>query len=344
MLRTPREPDLTNRMRWRAIDPSAPGGTWYPGWQGLHLTVREGRGRLALHVPGPFQLAILTDGVPQLFMDVVPHYWDCANYLRGRHVAPLPPWQSTDVRSASVEPLSNAWWDHWAKRTLRRAPKLLDSGVWWVLGQDASQPPAGGFASVTPYSAPAGVHGARNVLESRSGWTERGNPLRSAALITLRPPSQDTAGRVKWWRRIARDEVLPPAVALFVPLYDRHILLDGHDRLLAAVLEERPAPVLALCRVRPAPEPMPDDLQQHIDVGVFYPPFTKSRRYVSELNERLRMQHEPYTRPVLQARAYPGGGPRWIRDVQEAASLGAPTDHDVLEDLMMVSSWEQPIR
>lgn len=59
----------------------------------------------------------------------------------------------------------------------------------------------------------------------------------SQRVVPLRSPSPPDAARVKAWRKHARDGTLPPMLALWVSGLDLYVLLDGHDRLLAALLE-----------------------------------------------------------------------------------------------------------
>jgi hypothetical protein len=69
-------------------------------------------------------------------------------------------------------------------------------------------------------------------------------------LLGLRQPSSPEAGRVKAWRKVARAGMLPPLVIYFVSALDSWLLLDGHDRLLAATLESVPVPMISVSAVR----------------------------------------------------------------------------------------------
>lgn len=57
------------------------------------------------------------------------------------------------------------------------------------------------------------------------------------SVITLRQAPSPDAGRVKAWRKHARGGTLPPVLLWWVSPFDRYVLLDGHDRLVAAELE-----------------------------------------------------------------------------------------------------------
>jgi hypothetical protein len=64
--------------------------------------------------------------------------------------------------------------------------------------------------------------------------------------ITLRDRSSTDSGRVKAWRKHARAGSLPPVLLYWISGLAAHVVLDGHDRLLAALLEEVSAPALSL--------------------------------------------------------------------------------------------------
>jgi hypothetical protein len=64
--------------------------------------------------------------------------------------------------------------------------------------------------------------------------------------ITLRTMSDADSGRVKAWRKHARAGTLPPILLYWISGLATHVVLDGHDRLLAAYLEKVAAPALSL--------------------------------------------------------------------------------------------------
>jgi len=68
-------------------------------------------------------------------------------------------------------------------------------------------------------------------------------------ILPLRAFSSVDDGRVKAWRKVARRGALPPLVLQWISGLCAYLLLDGHDRLLAAHLEGMDAPVLTLERI-----------------------------------------------------------------------------------------------
>ena len=53
-------------------------------------------------------------------------------------------------------------------------------------------------------------------------------------------------GRLKWWRKKAKEGSLPPILLLFISGLDNYIILDGHYRLKAAYLENVVPDILIL--------------------------------------------------------------------------------------------------
>lgn len=65
-------------------------------------------------------------------------------------------------------------------------------------------------------------------------------------VVPLRALSAPGGARVKAYRKQARDGTLPPVLLWWISGLACHVLLDGHDRLVAALAEEREPPVLVL--------------------------------------------------------------------------------------------------
>jgi len=67
-------------------------------------------------------------------------------------------------------------------------------------------------------------------------WGFQGNN----ELICLRPPVPADDGRLKWWRKKVREQTLPPILIWYLSCLDAYVLIDGHCRLQACVLENQP--------------------------------------------------------------------------------------------------------
>ncbi|HEY0255609.1 MAG TPA: hypothetical protein VGC41_28965, partial [Kofleriaceae bacterium] len=68
----------------------------------------------------------------------------------------------------------------------------------------------------------------------------------SAATVLLRPLSAPDDGRVHMYRKLVRRDALPPVVTWWCKGLFAYVVLDGHDRLQAALLEGKQPPLLVL--------------------------------------------------------------------------------------------------
>ncbi|PSK74355.1 hypothetical protein C6W96_00025 [Streptomyces sp. CS149] len=82
-------------------------------------------------------------------------------------------------------------------------------------------------------------------------------------VLPLRPVPDADDGRVKAYRKQAREGVLPPVLLWWVSGLDCHVILDGHARFAAAVAESFEPPLLQLHRTVPS-----SDLAERIDQAV----------------------------------------------------------------------------
>ncbi len=74
-----------------------------------------------------------------------------------------------------------------------------------------------------------------------------------AGVLPLRQLSDPQAGRVKAHRRLAREGILPPVLLLRASCIDGYVILDGHDRFVAALAEDT-SPALVMLQRSPTTE------------------------------------------------------------------------------------------
>ncbi|WPB76803.1 hypothetical protein KYC5002_48485 [Archangium violaceum] len=247
-----------------------------------------------LHVQAapPF-LRLMAGTQPLLWMHVESG-WETCGFLRGPAWVPtvLPPITAADVRAIREPPGSPAWWDAWSRyvvRHLEASPASpLHAGRWCL--RPLPEVDSGAHYPRNPASWPGVsleppllVHGASALgFEPfwREYWQSDGyygdtlgegstpHPPRHSSLfiwcggvISLRPPSPEDSGRLKVWRKAAREGSLPPVLLFYLANARKWVVLDGHDRLLAASFEQCPVPILGLWLVRETP--VPEEAIQH---------------------------------------------------------------------------------
>jgi hypothetical protein len=65
-------------------------------------------------------------------------------------------------------------------------------------------------------------------------WNLNGN----GQVLNLFAPQHKDSGRVKWWRKLVRNGQLPPILVWYIHGLNAYLVLDGHDRLQASLLED----------------------------------------------------------------------------------------------------------
>lgn len=231
-------------------------------------------GRPSLHVEftSRFRLRVSSGGQP-LFWIRIDDWWHGCGVLRGTVSTPwgLPPLSAARVRDVPHEPGSSRWWEAWtwhmAKELAQATHPVLHAGRWClrplrlVTAREAvpySNLPR--YQTGGPLDPP---HGLERLLHVERFWTEdwygggvpAGVETNSGAVLPLRAPSPEDNGRVKSWRKHAREGTLPPALLLYMDIVGKWCVLDGHDRLHAALLEGVSPPLLGLWPVFEAPIP-----------------------------------------------------------------------------------------
>jgi hypothetical protein len=169
---------------------------------------------------------------------------------------------------------------------------------------------------------PCGLDAALRFMPFRVehwSWAEPdGRIERSGGVMPLRAPSPEDDGRVKAWRKHARDGTLPPVLLMYFTLVERWLVVDGHDRLQAAQLEGREPPLLGLWAVLEASvtEDMATLFRREGALKAAELRLKHRPGDVDAVNRILLRDHEP-NRRLAVTRAFPlrGGADAWKAEV-----------------------------
>lgn len=249
-------------MHWRDFSPSPGVGPW----QGLDLEItsddlRVGAPGLRVEVATPGRLRISCSSVPAIWARIHRYHHGLWRLIAPRAASwdVMPPLRASDVAAIEAAPGSEAWWKAWARHTARalvaspRGP--LHPGRWALTTARAADLPGPQIPGPPPVDWPKvdRIEMTRDALNSPAlgweSWWLNGN----GGLLRMRDPSPADAGRVRAWSKRVRDGTLPPALVLWVSGLDMFLLLDGHDRLQAAVQEGIAPAFLVLWAVRTTP-------------------------------------------------------------------------------------------
>jgi hypothetical protein len=302
---------------------------------GLLLDVpHEGpwRQRPALHFEAApeYRLRLTSGGQPLLWARI-DSYWDRCALLRGGTVsAPwgLPPLSAADVREVAHEPGTPRWWEAWTwrlGRALVESPQpVLHSGRWCLRPMRAIAAHEATRYAVSPMEwgfgqPPASPQSLDGVLRFETFWSEGWGweDVKRGLVLPLRAPSSEDDGRVKSWRKRARDGTLPPALLLHVDLLSKWLVMDGHDRLHAALLEGVAPPLLGLWPVVEAVDAAASVRQQGALIAAEFNLAAVSTPKVIERVNRMLVQSFAQAQRGTVTRAWPlrGGLDAWRAEV-----------------------------
>ncbi|NOK33577.1 hypothetical protein HMI49_10245 [Corallococcus exercitus] len=272
-------------------------------------------------------------------------YWDRAVFLRGTWPFPwlLPRLSAPEVRAVEAPSGSEAWWEDWSWRLARALVEcplpVLHAGHWClrpvraIPAEKAERHPISpmewGFGQ--PPMPPHSLDAVERYLPAwKEDWWENAPGQRPGAVLGLRAPSHPEDGRVKSWRKRARDGTLPPVLLLYVDILAKWLVLDGHDRLCAALLEGVEPPLLGLW---PFIDPKRPWNSVREEGALFSADFQlrtgATPETVDRVNRMLVLNFTPDPRgTVSRAWPLPGGREAWREEVtaRRHKSGGFPLD------------------
>ncbi|MEV4350540.1 hypothetical protein AB0J83_39290 [Actinoplanes sp. NPDC049596] len=183
-----------------------------------------GRPELRMEVAGRGLLLLRQAGAAILLAEVDPRYAGVDYVLTGQFRSPIPP-----IRAGSPKP-PMAWAHYFASALTETSTGPLHAGRWAI-------------------STTATDIRADQVLPQPRGGISWFGPAGGWEILPLRPLPSPTAARVKAYRKRTREGALPPLLLWWISGLDCHVLLDGHDRLAAALAEQQSPPLLALSSI-----------------------------------------------------------------------------------------------
>ncbi|BCK67318.1 hypothetical protein Srufu_012710 [Streptomyces libani subsp. rufus] len=218
-------------------------------WDGLALGVNgPARPPLRAEVADGRRLVLFQgDQVVLLARQRVTHRG--VHYARtGRYTSPVPPLRAALARTyresyADEDAWLARWAHHFATALREGANGPLHDGGWQLTsGRPHHWGIAANWARLSQHDPAIG----------HITWFGYRDPEEDARdMLPLRRLSGSGTARVKAYRRQYREGVLPPVLLWWVSGLDTFLVLDGHDRLVAALAEAGRPHVLALARERP---------------------------------------------------------------------------------------------
>jgi hypothetical protein len=305
-------------LHWRDIPANTPASRW----RGLDLTVTSTTPALGARWSAPQCMSLASRERTFLWLRPTDDFYELgvvrAPDSRSPSVVPPVPF-AVARRVAALDPAQRcASWARWFAERLRRSPRTPLSPGRWRLSPTALDGRCVDHALPASAVRDALAQGRFHVLDWDHG--QRVPPL------LLRDPSAATSGRVKAYRKLAREGTLPPVLLLWFSGAATPVVLDGHDRLVACAAEQSPAPALCLVPVV-AEEASPSADRVEAAVGRQLAAIARSHRPPrdpTKTTERMNAQlmrafHAPPRWRTSTALPAPGGWPAWLAAVDRHA-------------------------
>ncbi|WP_097304517.1 hypothetical protein [Pseudomonas chlororaphis] len=258
-------------------------------WVGLGVTVeRPASARPPLHLLTGHngRIKLMLHDTPLFWATVAQGYcgaWLVRNPVPAQlEFLPIPPIDSAQVeRHAPLEPQQRikAWSRFFVSQLSERSADFLYPGRWLAQGMlpnpaNARAVPQRGLTAWS-FSSGTGSHShlphwslyGEDILDNLQpetvqwiDWWQGGGKL-----VGLHPVDP-LAGRLKWWRKKAREGSLPPILLWHVGGLASYVIVDGHYRLQAALDENIPPTFIVLSATRiQAINPCPENQQRVLD-------------------------------------------------------------------------------
>lgn len=212
----------------------------------------------------------------------------------------------------------------WARlfaQSLANAPNaFLHPGQWLLAAvrgdrstwQFASEPMPRGGGRWTLRGVREALHD--EPVDALDWWKE------NESLVSLRHTAPLDDGRLKWWRKKAREEALPPILVWYLGCLDAYVIADGHVRLQAALLENRLPDFIAVSSTHAEHWPLDETKQQAVVESltrVAERPRHKPMN-IEQLNALLiaTFDDRPQLSPHTRAWARIGSDAQWLTEVE----------------------------
>lgn len=310
-------------------------------WQGLELVVREGNGQaMEMQSGNNGRMALQVNGEPLFWATMLNDHsgvWLVFNAEHPGQDLLLPAINSAEVESAKRAGEEN-WISHWCRyfaRELMEAPvPLLPPRRWLLRPMLAAKPkapyvcdrkvPREEWRFETPdHSTYIGVNWS---LYSED-FPDLQNPEKvkwvdwwwGGHLLLSRYPVDAESGRVKWWRKKCRENTLPPILVWYIAGLASFVILDGHDRLQAALAEEYQPQFLVLSELSEQSWTPNEESREKVlrSLAIQQERSKKTPANIDAMNQSLMNLYDTrYLYAPTHSRAVLGDGSGWERQVK----------------------------
>jgi len=221
------------------------------------------------------------------------------------------------INSATVEESKNAdyykfWSRFFAKQLSNESQSILSSGLWTItIGSTFENR----MANTSEF-----INDIENAFDKENPRWIDWDIGRNGSIVALKNEPNKENGRVKWFRKLVREESCPPVLVWYLSCIDGYVILDGHSRLKAFQLESSDVKFLVLNSVIKEEIKRDSKVQKNILLALEKRQNNqvKQKMNVEEVNKLLisAFDTRPYCRPITNAKARNDYEEKWSSEVR----------------------------
>lgn len=171
--------------------------------------------------------------------------WSLINKLPEEHQI-FPFFKSSEIEQYKLSGLNykDYWLSHVRRRIESSQTKILHNGTWKMLFSESIKEDWKYQYNKVGQTNLKGHQQLNEVFKTE-------NPKYSDfeidnIPIAIKKTPLEESGRVKFWRKKIKEESLPPIILIHLSQLSNSIIIDGHSRLLASILEDVPPKLIIL--------------------------------------------------------------------------------------------------
>ncbi|WP_039057597.1 hypothetical protein [Enterobacter sp. Bisph1] len=329
-------------------------------WHGLELIVREGNGQaLEMQSGHNGRMALQVHGEPLFWATMLKDHSGVWLVYNAEHPGKplLLPVTSADVESAKRAG-KEKWISHWCRyfaRQVMEAPApLLAPRRWLLRPMEQVKPAAPYVLNKTLPRDQWRFHTPTGNAQISVNWSLAGEDfpdLQNPAKVTFidwwwsgdrllaRYPVDAESGRVKWWRKKCREGELPPVLLWSVAGLASFVILDGHDRLQAALAEGIQPQFLVLSELAEQNYIPSEEARERVlrSLAIQQAKGKQTAVNIDAMNQSLLNLYDTrYLFAPTHSRAVLGDGKGWEREVTAYLQR-----HQLQDDLVKILAREE---
>ena len=238
------------------------------------------------------------------------------------------------INSATIEESKNTdyykfWSRFFAKELNNENKSILSSGIWTIsIGSS--------YKNRTDNTLEF-IEDIENAFDKENPRWIEWDIGRCGSIVALKNEPNKENGRVKWFRKLVREDSCPPVFVWYLSCIAGYVILDGHARLKAFQLESVPAKFLVLNSIVEQEVKKDPKVQKNILLGLEKRQKNQVKREmnVDEVNKLLisAFDTRPYCRPITNAKARNGYEEKWISELRDQV-IKLNLNSDDIEDMI----------